>query len=111
MGRNTHNSTACQTALIIKASRALYGDALTEAACIEELQNCITKGVWECLDPDHNPRGAIPSKMFLTPKNLPTGNFVVVEEGSVLSMASGYNPALNPINISIRKLLRCEKHF
>ena len=61
-------------ALTIKASRALYGDALTEAACIEELQNCITKGVWECLDPDHNPLGAIPSKMFLTPKKLPNGD-------------------------------------
>ena len=42
-------------ALTIKASRALYGDVLTDAACIEELQNCITKGVWECLDLDYNP--------------------------------------------------------
>ena len=60
-------------ALTIKASRALYGDALTDAACAEELQNCITKGVWECLDPKYNPKGAIPSKMFLTPKKLPNG--------------------------------------
>lgn len=60
-------------ALTIKASRALYGDALTDAACADELQNCITKGVWECLDPKYNPKGAIPSKMFLTPKKLPNG--------------------------------------
>ena len=60
-------------ALTIKASRSLYGDTLTDAACAEELKNCITKGVWECLDPKYKPRGAIPSKMFLTPKKLPNG--------------------------------------
>jgi hypothetical protein len=34
------------------------------AASTEELQNCIQKGVWECLDPDYPLKHAIPSKMF-----------------------------------------------
>jgi Reverse transcriptase (RNA-dependent DNA polymerase) len=62
------------SALTMKEARTLYGDALIDAASTEELQNCIQKGVWECLDPDYPLKGAIPSKMFLTPKKLPNGD-------------------------------------
>ena len=111
MGRNTHNSTACQTALTIKASRALDGDALTEAACIEELQSCITKGVWECLDPNHNPRGAIPLKMFLTPKELSNGNIDRIKGRVVAGGHRQSRSLFNDNEISSRKILRCKKHF
>jgi Reverse transcriptase (RNA-dependent DNA polymerase) len=62
------------TALTMKDARRLYGDTLIDAASIEELQNCIQKGVWECLEPDYPLTSAIPSKMFLTPKKLPNGD-------------------------------------
>lgn len=55
------------TALTMKEARSLYGDALVDAASMEELKNCIQKDVWECLDPQYKPIGAIPSKIFLTP--------------------------------------------
>jgi hypothetical protein len=61
------------SALTMKEARTLYGDTLIDAASTEELQNCIQKGVWECLQPDYPIKGAIPSKMFLTPKKLPNG--------------------------------------
>jgi hypothetical protein len=62
------------SALTMKEARRLYGDTLIDAASTEELQNCIQKGVWECLDPDYPLKHAIPSKMFLTPKKLPNGD-------------------------------------
>ena len=61
-------------ALTMKDARRLYGDTLIDAASIEELQNCIQKGLWECLEPDYPLTSAIPSKMFLTPKKLPNGD-------------------------------------
>jgi hypothetical protein len=57
----------------MKEERSLYGDALIDAASTEEQQTCIQKGVWECLEPNHPLEGAIPPKMFLTPKKLPNG--------------------------------------
>ena len=62
------------SALTMKEARSLYGDALIDAASTEELQTCIQKGVWECLEPNHPLKGAIPSKMFLAPKTLPNGD-------------------------------------
>ena len=61
------------SALTMKEARTLYGDTLIDAASVEELQNCIQKEVWECLEPGYPLKGAIPSKMFLTPKKLPNG--------------------------------------
>jgi Reverse transcriptase (RNA-dependent DNA polymerase) len=76
-GYNLRNPTEERhifSALTMKEARTLYGDTLIDAASTEELQNCIQKGVWECLEPDHPLEGAIPSKMFLTPKKLPNGD-------------------------------------
>jgi hypothetical protein len=58
----------------MKEARSLYGNALIDAASTEELQTCIQKGVWECLEPSHPLEGALPSKMFLSPKKLPNGD-------------------------------------
>ena len=49
-------------------ARKLYGDKLIDDASIEELNNCMHKGAWECLDPLH--KGKF---MILTPKKLPSG--------------------------------------
>jgi Reverse transcriptase (RNA-dependent DNA polymerase) len=59
--------------LSIKAARNLYGHELADKATRDELITCIEKDVWECLDPSYVVRGAIPSRMFLTPKTLPNG--------------------------------------
>ena len=61
------------TALTLKAARQIYGTDLADDACTEELNHCIKQQVWECLDPLYKTKGAIPSKMFLTPKKLPNG--------------------------------------
>jgi Reverse transcriptase (RNA-dependent DNA polymerase) len=53
-------------------ARRLYGEKLVDDATIEELNNCMHKGAWECLPPSHKGK-FLPSKMFLTPKKLPSG--------------------------------------
>jgi hypothetical protein len=75
-GYNLSSQTAERhvfSALTMKAARTLYGDNLVDTASVEELKNCIQKEVWEYLDPEYTPRSPIPSKMFLTPKELPNG--------------------------------------
>jgi hypothetical protein len=62
------------SALTTKDARALYGDTLIKEASIAEINNCIEKDVWECMDPFFHAKGVIPSKMFLTPKKLPNGD-------------------------------------
>jgi Reverse transcriptase (RNA-dependent DNA polymerase) len=54
-------------------ARNVYGNELADKATRDELITCIEKDVWECLDPSYIARGAIPSRMFLTPKTLPNG--------------------------------------
>jgi Reverse transcriptase (RNA-dependent DNA polymerase) len=59
-------------AMSTQEARRLYGEKLVDDASIEELNNCMHKGAWECLPPSHKGK-FIPSKMFLTPKKLPSG--------------------------------------
>jgi hypothetical protein len=59
--------------LSIKESKSLYGEALTDAAVMEELENCVRKQVFEFQHPTYRTTSQIPSKMFLTPKKLPDG--------------------------------------
>ena len=75
-GYNLRKSTKVQhvyAALTIKAATASYGEATVRDAVTLELQHCISKKVFKGLSPLDHPHGAIPSKMFLTPKKLPSG--------------------------------------
>jgi Reverse transcriptase (RNA-dependent DNA polymerase) len=70
--RNTTPVHEIFATLTTHEARKLYGDKLIDDASIEELNNCMHKGAWECLGPSHKGK-FIPSKMFLTPKKLPSG--------------------------------------
>ena len=59
--------------LSIKAARKVYGEELSDKATRDKLITCIQRDVWDCLDPTYVTKNAIPSKMFLTPKSLPSG--------------------------------------
>ena len=58
----------------IQAARKVFGRELSDKATDEELRMCIKKDVWEYLEPSYITKGAIPSRMFLTPKKLPNGD-------------------------------------
>jgi hypothetical protein len=69
--RNTTPVHEIFATLTTHEARKLYGDKLIDDASIEELNNCMHKGAWECLDPSRKGK-FIPSKMLLTPKKLPS---------------------------------------
>ena len=53
----------------------IYGQEAVKEAGFAELKNCIDKQVWECLLPQTKINRLIPSKLLLTPKLTPTGQF------------------------------------
>ena len=61
--------------LTIKTAATVYGENIVKDAITVELMHCITKEVIKGLSPTENTRDAIPSKMFLTLKKLPSGAF------------------------------------
>lgn len=75
-GYNLRKSTTDRhvfASLSIKEASDLYGIEVTNEAVIEELKNCIKKEVFEFQHPWYKATSKIPSKMFLTPKKLPSG--------------------------------------
>ncbi len=77
-GYNLRKSTKVQhvyAALTIKAATATYGEAIVRDTVILELTHCVSKRVFKGLSPSDHAHGAIPSKMFLTAKKLPSGIF------------------------------------
>ena len=75
-GYNLRQSTVIKhvyTALTIKSATSLYGEDIIKKAVTLELTHCISKGVFKGLKPSDSTQNAIPSKMFLTPKKLPSG--------------------------------------
>ena len=75
-GYNLRKSTTDRqifASLSIREASDLYGIEVTNAAVIEELKNCIKKEVFEFQHPRYKPAPKVPSKMFLTPKKLPSG--------------------------------------
>ena len=75
-GYNLRKSTNIQhvySAMTIKAAASEYGEATVTDAVMQELKHCVSKQVFKGMDPTDNAYGAIPSKMFLTPKKLPSG--------------------------------------
>ena len=57
----------------------IYGQEAVKEAGFTELKNCIDKQVWECLLPQTKINRPIPSKLFLTPKMTPTGQFKLLK--------------------------------
>ena len=75
-GYNLRKSTNIQhvySAMTIKAAASEYGQAIVTDAVTLELKHCISKHVFKGMGPSDNAYGSIPSKMFLTPKRLPSG--------------------------------------
>ena len=73
-GYNLRTSTRDKhvySTFFIKAARKVFGKELSGKATDEELRMCIQKDVWEYLEPTYVTKGAIPSRMLLTPKKSP----------------------------------------
>ena len=65
--------------LSYKEAEVIYGPQAVRGAGFTELRNCIDKEVWECLTPSSKLSKPIPSKLFLTPKMSPTGEFKLLK--------------------------------
>ena len=77
-GYNLKKSTMVKhvyATLTIKTAATVCGENIFKDAVTVELTHCITKGVFKGLSPTENIRDAIHSKIFLTPKKLPSGAF------------------------------------
>ena len=75
---NLRRSTTDQHVLAtmtIQEATVIYGDKAVQEAGRVELQNCLDKEVWECIPTDARVHKPIPSKLFLTPKMSPGGEF------------------------------------
>ena len=57
----------------------MYGQEAVKEAGFTELKNCIDKQVWERLLPQTEINRTIPSKLFLTPRMTPTGQFKLLK--------------------------------
>lgn len=57
----------------------IYGPEAVREAGITEIRNCIDKQVWECILPQTKIFKPIPSKLFLTPKMTPSGQFKLLK--------------------------------
>jgi hypothetical protein len=79
---NLRSSTAekhVYSVLSYKEAEVIYGPEAVREAGFNELRNCIDKGVWECLPPSSRLVKPIPSKLFLTPKTSPSGEFKLLK--------------------------------
>ena len=63
------------SAMTVKNASNVYGDDVVSAAVKVELSHLIGKKVFECLPPSYVSTISIPSKMFITEKKLPSGEF------------------------------------
>lgn len=75
-GYNLRQSTVIKhvyATLTIKAASSLFGEDVIKEAVPLELTHCVSKGVFKGLMASESTESAIPSKMFLTPKKLPSG--------------------------------------
>jgi hypothetical protein len=75
-GYNLRKSTMVKhvyATLNVKTASSLFGGGVVKDAVTLELTHCLTKGVFMGLSPTESAQDAIPSKMFLTPKKLPSG--------------------------------------
>ena len=75
-GYNLRQSTVIKhvyATLTIKAASSLFGEDVIKEAVTLELTHCVSKGVFKGLMASESTESAIPSKMFLTPKKLPSG--------------------------------------
>ena len=63
------------SAMTVKNASNVYGDDVVSAAVKVELIHLIGKKVFECLPPSYVSTISIPSKMFITEKKLPSGEF------------------------------------
>lgn len=63
------------SAMTVKNASSIYGDDVVSAAVKVELSHLIGKKVFECLPPSYVSTTSIPSKMFITEKKLPSGQF------------------------------------
>jgi hypothetical protein len=79
--------------LSYKEAEVIYGPQAVREAGFTELRNCIDKGVWECLSPLSKLAKPIPSKLFLTPKISPSGEFKLLK-GMIVGGGHGQDHAM-----------------
>ena len=77
--RSTTTDKHVYAVLSYKEAEVIYGPQAVREAGFTELRNCIDKGVWEYLSPVSKLVKPIPSKLFLTPKMSPTGEFKLLK--------------------------------
>ena len=65
--------------MTLSEAKSVYGVEAVREAGFTELRNCIDKEVWDCLPPGVKTIRPIPSKLFLTPKMTPTGEFKLLK--------------------------------
>ena len=79
---NLRRSTSDQhiyAAMTVNEAKSIYGKEAVRLAGITEVRNCLDKDVWECIMPSTKTSRPIPSKLFLTPKMTPTGEFKLLK--------------------------------
>ena len=98
----------------------IYGQEAVKEAGFTEIRNCLDKQVWECMLPSEKVSKPIPSKMFLTPKMSPTGQFKLLkgrivggghrQDHSLFTESEISSPTVSLTSVMIGAAIAAHKH-